>query len=267
MFSTIPDVTSSGVSFSSIDFRASTLSPLGFSLATFTSSDPAVIQNQLNTYLAVEAGARSLGNAAGANAFLAQVKLPKFFLGFQQARVNEANGVKVGAAGTVEHQLGKVQKNAGRASKADLDALLALSKQPLKRALALESRALTLQKYADFQISSDTPGVSPLLPRPLCLERPKLTTLLRTRPIRLLLPRPRRPSPSPETPLPLARPTLRSCPAWSVPLVSLSSSRPSADVRRRSSYFLVAVEIRRRGRRDRLQSVDFDPPSPELHSR
>ena len=154
-------MSSSGVSFSSIDFRKSNLSPLGFSLATFTSTDPAVIQNQLNTYLAVEAGARSLGGSQ-ANAFLAQVKLPKFVMQFQMARVNEAAGVAVGAAGTVEHQLQKVQKNAGKASKADLDALLALSKQPVKRSNGgVQARALTLLDYADFQISSDTAGVSP----------------------------------------------------------------------------------------------------------
>jgi len=81
-----------------------------------------------SVYLAVEAGTRSLGGAA-ASSFLGKLKCsffllragrllveeakrfpdlspfrpsaPKFFLQFQIARVNQANGVAVGAAGTV----------------------------------------------------------------------------------------------------------------------------------------------------------------------
>ncbi|KAL7409491.1 hypothetical protein BDY24DRAFT_366900 [Mrakia frigida] len=114
-FSTIPDVVSGGISYSSIDFQGSSSSPLGFALGEFTNLDQTVLQNQLNVYLAVEAGTRSLGGTA-ASAFLGKLKSPKFFLQFQIARVNEANGVAVGAAGTVAHQLQKVQKNSAGAT-------------------------------------------------------------------------------------------------------------------------------------------------------
>ncbi|THU96266.1 hypothetical protein K435DRAFT_722963 [Dendrothele bispora CBS 962.96] len=128
----VPDVSSGGIKFSSIDFQKSSASPLGFALQTFTTpADPAnadleTLQNQLNTYLAFEAGVRSQPNSS---ALLSKLKGPKFFLQFQIARVNQANGVQLGAADTVEHQLGKVVKNAVGASQAEIDQVNALATQ------------------------------------------------------------------------------------------------------------------------------------------
>ncbi|GLB42766.1 hypothetical protein LshimejAT787_1202150 [Lyophyllum shimeji] len=127
----VPDVTSGGISFSSIDFQKSTSSPLGFALKTFaTPADPATadltkLQNQLNVYLAVEAGVRSQPNSSS---LLANLKGPKFFLQFQIARVNQGKGVALSAADSVEHQLGKVTKNAVGASADELAQVTALSK-------------------------------------------------------------------------------------------------------------------------------------------
>ncbi|KAF7306780.1 hypothetical protein MIND_00469700 [Mycena indigotica] len=128
----VPDVTSGGIAFSSIDFQKSSLSPLGFALATFkTPTDPAkadlkTLQNQLNAYLAVEAGVRSQPNSS---ALLARLKGPKFFIQFQIARVQTAKGVALGVADTVEHQLGKVTKNAVGAKASEIAQVTALSKQ------------------------------------------------------------------------------------------------------------------------------------------
>lgn len=47
--------------------------------------------------------------ASGNSRLLTQIKSVKFYLQFQQARLNAAKGVQVGPAGTVEHQLGKVR--------------------------------------------------------------------------------------------------------------------------------------------------------------
>ncbi|KAH8831652.1 hypothetical protein DL96DRAFT_1588553 [Flagelloscypha sp. PMI_526] len=122
VFTGVPDVTSGGASFSDIDFRNSDKSPVGFALETFAtpedpaSADLATLQDQLNTYLAVEAGLRSVGNSAD----VGKLKGPKFFLQFQIARVNTANGVQLGVADTVEHQLEKVTKNAVGASAAEI---------------------------------------------------------------------------------------------------------------------------------------------------
>ncbi|KAK7027355.1 hypothetical protein VNI00_015318 [Paramarasmius palmivorus] len=128
----VPDVTSGGISYSSIDFQKSNLSPVGFALQTFkTPADPAsadlnLLQNQLNTYLAVEAGLRSQPNSSG---LLGRLKGPKFFLQFQIARVRTALGENLGVADTVEHQLGKVTKNAVGASAAEIAQVNALATQ------------------------------------------------------------------------------------------------------------------------------------------
>ncbi|KIY68285.1 hypothetical protein CYLTODRAFT_395681 [Cylindrobasidium torrendii FP15055 ss-10] len=133
VFPNVPDVTSGGISYSSIDFQSSNLSPLGFALKTFaTPTDPAqtdmtVLQNQLNTYLAVESSIRSQSASNSAN--LTKVKSAKFFLQFQAARAKTALGQKLGVADTVEHQLGKVTKNAIGATKEELAAVNALAKQ------------------------------------------------------------------------------------------------------------------------------------------
>ncbi|KAG8821519.1 hypothetical protein FRC18_011305 [Serendipita sp. 400] len=131
----VPLVSSGGISFSTIDFQKSSSSPLGFALQAFaTPTDPATadlnkLQNQLNDYLAVEAGLRSKGIGGSQ---LTKVKSVKFFLQFQIARVRTARGETVatlGAAGTVEHQQGKVVKNAVGASSAEIAKVNALAKQ------------------------------------------------------------------------------------------------------------------------------------------
>ncbi|KAF8160407.1 hypothetical protein BJ912DRAFT_1008167 [Pholiota molesta] len=125
----VPDVASGGIDFKTIDFQTSTQSPLGFALKTFatpadpTTADLATLQNQLNDYLAVEAGVRSNGGGA----ILNPVKSVKFFLQFQVARVQTAQGVTLGVADTVAHQLGKVIKNAVGASASEIAQVNALA--------------------------------------------------------------------------------------------------------------------------------------------
>ncbi|KAJ3844811.1 hypothetical protein F5878DRAFT_655527 [Lentinula raphanica] len=128
----VPDISSGGIDYSTIDFQKSSLSPLGFALQTFTTpEDPAdadltTLQNQLNDYLALEAGVRSQPDSS---ALLSKLKGPKFFLQFQIARVNTANGVQLDAADTVSHQLTKVTANAVGATSAELAQVTALSTQ------------------------------------------------------------------------------------------------------------------------------------------
>jgi len=128
----VPDLISGGIKYSDIDFQKSSSSPLGFALATFTTptnpatADLTTLQNQLNDYLALEAGVRSQPNSS---ALLAKLKGPKFFLQFQIARVQTANGVTLDAADTVAHQLTKVTANAVGASASELAQLNALAKQ------------------------------------------------------------------------------------------------------------------------------------------
>lgn len=125
----VPDVTTNGVSFSDIDFSKSSSTPLQFALDTFAtasplaSSDLATFQTNLDLYQATEAGVRSEnGNLA--------IKEPKFFLAFQVARIKTAQGVTITDPGqTVEHLLGKVQKNAGSADKGLLTQVEALATQ------------------------------------------------------------------------------------------------------------------------------------------
>ncbi|KFA78604.1 hypothetical protein S40288_06982 [Stachybotrys chartarum IBT 40288] len=109
----VPDVVSNGISFSSINFATSGQTPLEFALSEFATSEPLannnldLFQDRLNTYLATEAGLRSVGGSLA-------IKVPKFFLQFQMARIREAQGNPSDVPGaTVEHQLEKVVKNAG----------------------------------------------------------------------------------------------------------------------------------------------------------
>ena len=76
----------------------------------------------MNTYLATEAGLRSVSGSLA-------IKVPKFFIQFQIARVNNATGVAVDEAGTVEHQLGKVVKNAAGESQGLIDQVNTLAGQ------------------------------------------------------------------------------------------------------------------------------------------
>ncbi|KAK5047122.1 hypothetical protein LTR84_007065 [Exophiala bonariae] len=125
----VPDVSSGGVSFSSINFATSSSTPLKFALDTFATANPlastnlATFQTDLNLYLATEAGIRSEGGNLA-------IKVPKFFLAFQVARIKTAQGIAITDPGqTVEHLLEKVTKNAAGESKALLDQVVALSTQ------------------------------------------------------------------------------------------------------------------------------------------
>ncbi|KAF8866102.1 hypothetical protein BDZ45DRAFT_720260 [Acephala macrosclerotiorum] len=126
----VPDVSSGGITFSSIDFSQSSQTPLAFALSTFATATPlastnlTLFQNQLNTYLATEAGIRSVGGNLA-------IKAPKFFQSFQIARILTAQGTTITDPGqTVEHLLGKVIKNAGSAeTQATKDAITALATQ------------------------------------------------------------------------------------------------------------------------------------------
>ncbi|KAF1966072.1 hypothetical protein BU23DRAFT_332783 [Bimuria novae-zelandiae CBS 107.79] len=125
----VPDVTANGVSFSDIDFSKSSSTPLQFALDTFATADPladsdlATFQTNLDLYQATEAGIRSEGGDLA-------IKEPKFFLAFQVARIKTAQGITIEDAGqTVDHLLGKVQKNAGKADQALLTQVNALATQ------------------------------------------------------------------------------------------------------------------------------------------
>ncbi|KAH7157657.1 hypothetical protein B0J13DRAFT_520387 [Dactylonectria estremocensis] len=117
----VPDVSSGGVTFSSINFATSGQTPLAFSLDQFATTSPLAnndlqqFQDELNTYLATEAGVRSVAGSL-------DIKVPKFFLQFQIARIQQAQGVVSDVPGlTVEHQLEKVVKNAGGEDQALID--------------------------------------------------------------------------------------------------------------------------------------------------
>lgn len=90
----VPDVTSGSATFSKVDFSKSSSSPLQFALDTFaTPADPATadlaaLQDQLNVYLATEAGLRSVGGSLA-------IKVPKFFLAMQVSRVQTAQVCRV----------------------------------------------------------------------------------------------------------------------------------------------------------------------------
>lgn len=123
----VPDVSTNGVSFSDIDFSKSSSTPLQFALDKFATANPlastdlAAFQTNLDLYSATEAGVRSEGGNLA-------IKEPKFFLAFQIARIKTAQGVAITDPGqTVEHLLGKVQKNAGTADKGLLTQVNALA--------------------------------------------------------------------------------------------------------------------------------------------
>ncbi|KAK0704519.1 hypothetical protein B0H67DRAFT_648947 [Lasiosphaeris hirsuta] len=124
----VPDVTSGGVSFSSVNFATSSQTALQFALTKFAtktplaSTDLAFFESALDVYLATEAGIRSVGGNLA-------IKVPKFFLEFQVSRIQTAQGNAPKAAGLqVDHLLGKVTKNAAGESKALLDQVTALAK-------------------------------------------------------------------------------------------------------------------------------------------
>ncbi|KAK4443288.1 hypothetical protein QBC34DRAFT_478148 [Podospora aff. communis PSN243] len=124
----VPDVSSGGVSFSSINFATSRQSALEFALTTFATKSPlasndlATFQRQLDVYRATEAGIRSMGGNLA-------IKVPKFFLEFQISRIQTAQGNPPTAPGQqVDHKLGKVIKNVGRERQELLDQVTALAR-------------------------------------------------------------------------------------------------------------------------------------------
>jgi hypothetical protein len=125
----VPDVQSGNVKFSSIDFSQSSQTPLQFALSNFATATPLAntnLQNftdMLDTYLATEAGIRSVGGSLG-------IKVPKFFLQMQVSRIQTAQGNPPAAAGSqVDHLRDKVTKNAAGESQALLDQVTALAAQ------------------------------------------------------------------------------------------------------------------------------------------
>lgn len=126
---TVPDVTSGGISFSSINFADSADTLLQFALTNFATADPlastdlATFTAQQDVYQATEAGLRSTSGSLA-------IKVPKFFLSFQIARIKTAQGTAITDPGqTVEHLLGKVTKNAAGESQDLLDQVNALATQ------------------------------------------------------------------------------------------------------------------------------------------
>lgn len=125
----VPDVTSGAVTFSDIDFSQSSQTPLEFALSKFATSTPLAdtdlqtFQDELNTYLATEAGIRSVGGSLA-------IKVPKFFLQYQVSRIQTAQGNPPAAAGSqVDHLRDKVLKNAAGEDQALLDQVTALATQ------------------------------------------------------------------------------------------------------------------------------------------
>ncbi|KAL2148997.1 hypothetical protein VTH82DRAFT_1683 [Thermothelomyces myriococcoides] len=124
----VPDVSSGGVTFSSINFATSDKTPLEFALERFATPTPlrnadlATFQRQLDVYLATEAGIRSVGGSLA-------IKVPKFFLQFQVSRIQTAQGNPPTAPGLqVDHLLEKVLKNSPRENQALRDQVVALAK-------------------------------------------------------------------------------------------------------------------------------------------
>lgn len=124
----VPDVTAGSAKFSDINFAAAGgQTPLAFALEKFATKEPlasndlAAFQDQLDVYLATEAGIRSVGGSLA-------IKVPKFFLSMQVQRIATAQGNPPTAAGQqVNHLRDKVTKNAARESKALLDQVTALA--------------------------------------------------------------------------------------------------------------------------------------------
>ncbi|KAH7400977.1 hypothetical protein DE146DRAFT_482977 [Phaeosphaeria sp. MPI-PUGE-AT-0046c] len=88
----VPDVLAGNQAFSTIDFTQGGKTPLQFSLDLFQTADPLAnsdlqaFKDALDVYLATEIGIRS----AGGNFF--PIKIPKFFIDMQIARIETAQG-------------------------------------------------------------------------------------------------------------------------------------------------------------------------------
>nr|GAT47825.1 predicted protein [Mycena chlorophos] len=139
----VPDISSGGIEYSTIDFQKSSLSATFKTPSNPETADLDTLQNQLNDYLALEAGVRvsslspittefklgALQSQSGSSALLDELKGPKFFLQFQIARVQTAQGVTLDDADTVSHQLEKVLANAVGATASEIAQVNALAKQ------------------------------------------------------------------------------------------------------------------------------------------
>lgn len=95
------------------------------SFIIYLTNTPSIYLSHLTTLTpvlqATEAGLRSTGGSLA-------IKIPKFFLSFQMARIKTAQGVEITAAGqTVEHLLGKVLSNTKGESQAARDQVTALA--------------------------------------------------------------------------------------------------------------------------------------------
>ncbi|TRX92073.1 hypothetical protein FHL15_006940 [Xylaria flabelliformis] len=125
----VPDVSSSGLTFSSVDFSTSGQSPLEFALNTFFTADTladsnlAAFEAARDVYLATEAGIRSVGGNLA-------IKVPKFFLEFQGSRIQTAQGNPPTDAGLqVDHLLDKVLTNGAGEDQDLLDQVKTLATQ------------------------------------------------------------------------------------------------------------------------------------------
>ncbi|KAI0183860.1 hypothetical protein EV127DRAFT_254516 [Xylaria flabelliformis] len=125
----VPDVSSSGLTFSSVDFSTSGQSPLEFALNTFFTADTLADSNlpafeaARDVYLATEAGIRSVGGNLA-------IKVPKFFLEFQVSRIQTAQGNPPTDAGLqVDHLLDKVLTNGAGEDQDLLDQVKTLATQ------------------------------------------------------------------------------------------------------------------------------------------
>ncbi|RYP66823.1 hypothetical protein DL769_005918 [Monosporascus sp. CRB-8-3] len=127
----VPDVSSNGLKFSTIDFSTSGMTPLEFSLNMFTTADQfgktladtdlELFENALNDYLATEVGIRSVGGDLS-------IKVPKFFLEFQTSRIKTAQGNPPQEPGQqIDHLRDKVLKNAPREDQKLLDEVTRLA--------------------------------------------------------------------------------------------------------------------------------------------
>ncbi|KAJ3119665.1 hypothetical protein HK098_005247 [Nowakowskiella sp. JEL0407] len=122
-----PDFISGPIRFSQIDINSTPQNPLTFALKQFQIPAKASttsqqlrdkIQNSLNVYLADEVAVRESSDKK-VTATLQKVKVVKFFLQFQVARI-------AGDKAEIEHQRGKVLKNAAGAPSADLNTVKSL---------------------------------------------------------------------------------------------------------------------------------------------
>ncbi len=118
---------SNGTRFSDINFEKSPLSPLEFALSEFETIEPlkdndlSKFQAQANVYVATEDGIRSVGGNLA-------IKDVRFFLDFQVARIQTAQGVDItNVPDQVQHLLGKVLKNGPEESQATKDKVTALA--------------------------------------------------------------------------------------------------------------------------------------------